>query len=143
MADDKKTNPGKGMAIAAMVCGIIAVLSCAFALVAIPCGIVALVLGIIALVKKKDGKGMAIAGVATGGVGLLASIVLLVLSFMAVDFLFNTAGDVIENTDFENVFSELEDATDKINACLEEKGVAGKDAGELTPEEQSAYVECL
>lgn len=147
MADNKKTNPGKGMAIAAMVCGIVSICGFWIPFVSIPCGIVALVLGIIALVKKKDGKGMAIAGVATGSVGFLGTVLYILLALSAVNFVFNFAGnavnDIVENAN-ENVFSELEDATDKINACLEEKGVSGEEnSEELTPEQQAAYIECL
>lgn len=62
----------QGMAIAALVCGILGVVTC-FPIF----GIVGLVLGIVAVVKAGNrpseygGKGMAIAGICTGGVSLL------------------------------------------------------------------------
>lgn len=63
--------PRQGMAIAALVCGILGVVGCW------PVGIVGLILGIVALVKAGNqpqryrGKGMAIAGICTGGLSLL------------------------------------------------------------------------
>ena len=41
--------------------------------------LVAIILGAVALGKKTGGKGMAIAGVITGGLGLVLSVVLLVM----------------------------------------------------------------
>jgi hypothetical protein len=63
----------KGLSIAAMVCGIISIVGvCCY--IGLPVAIVALVLGIIALVKKYGGRGMAIAGVVTGCVGLIINV---------------------------------------------------------------------
>lgn len=72
-----------GLATAAMVTGIVSVvLFWAFGLSALV-GIVAVVLGIVALNKSKTlpnnaGKGQAIAGIVTGGVGILAGGLLIV-----------------------------------------------------------------
>ena len=61
----------QGMAIAALVCGILGLLGC------LPVGIVGIVLGIVALARisreprRYRGTGMAIGGICTGGVGLL------------------------------------------------------------------------
>lgn len=71
--------PRTGMAIAALVCGIAGIVTC------IPiAGIVGLVLGIVALVRANDrpreygGRGMAIAGICTGGASLIIVPALLV-----------------------------------------------------------------
>lgn len=53
---------GKGLAIASMVLGIVALVLFCFVYVSIPCGIVAIILGGVSLATKKPGKGMAIAG---------------------------------------------------------------------------------
>jgi len=64
-------SPSAGMAIAAMVCGIVGMLGCA------PVGIVGLILGIVALVRESRepnryrGRGMAIAGICTGSISLV------------------------------------------------------------------------
>lgn len=71
-------QPGKGLAITALVLGILGFLGAL-----IPFGIflagllllAAVVLGIIALVRRAPGKPMAIAGIALGGLGLVAGIV--------------------------------------------------------------------
>ncbi|MEL5989839.1 hypothetical protein ACOKGD_08950 [Microbacterium phosphatis] len=69
---------GKGLAITALVLGIVGVLGIAvafipfagFASLLVP--IAAIIIGIIALVKKKPGKGLAITGTALGAVALIA-----------------------------------------------------------------------
>jgi hypothetical protein len=77
------TPSRNGLAIASMVCGIVGVVM--FFLYAIPC-IVAVVLGHVALSQIKRtgqaGKGMAVAGIATGytGIGLFALALVLALS---------------------------------------------------------------
>jgi hypothetical protein len=62
---------GKGFAITSMVLGIISVVICLIWPVSIPLAIIAVVFAIIALVKRRPGKGMSIAGLVTGGVTLL------------------------------------------------------------------------
>jgi len=64
-------SPRTGMAVAALVCGIVGLVVC------MPVGIVGLVLGIIATVRASrqpqeyGGRGLAIAGICTGGASLL------------------------------------------------------------------------
>ena len=71
-------GPGKGLAIAALVLGIVGILGIAVAFIpfagfaAILVPIVAIVLGVIALAKKKPGKGLAITGTVLGAVALVA-----------------------------------------------------------------------
>lgn len=62
-----------GIAIASMVCGIISILCCCMWLFGMLLSIAAIVLGIVAIVQKYDGKGMAVAGIVTGGVGFILS----------------------------------------------------------------------
>lgn len=66
---EKKKN--QGVAIASMVCGILSVICCCFSCFSLVLAIAAVVLGIITLACKYDGKGMAIAGIVLGGIGLL------------------------------------------------------------------------
>ena len=73
------TNPSKGLAIASMVLGIIAlVLSCCVPYVPILLGLLAVILSGVSLAKKQGGKGMAIAGLICGIITLIPSILLLV-----------------------------------------------------------------
>jgi hypothetical protein len=69
-----RPNP---MAIASMVLGILSIPSCCCTFVATPLSIAAVILGIVAMQKIKaepqnwTGQGMAIAGIVTGGFGVL------------------------------------------------------------------------
>ncbi len=131
----KAKQMGKGLGIASMVCGIVAVVFCWTIYLGIICGIVALVLGIIALVKKAEGKGMSIAGVVTGAIGLVISVVFLILGIVAA----NKIADAVESVTTDEAWSELE-----VDACLEENGVdPGLDWDEMTEEEQDIYWDCL
>lgn len=70
--DEEKPSGGNiGFAIASLVCGIISLVCCCLGLFSAVLGIAAIVLGIITLCFKYDGKGMAIAGIITGGFALV------------------------------------------------------------------------
>ena len=71
--------PGKGMAIAAMVLGIVGVVFVTTIFISLICGIVGLVLGIVARKKNPAAKGMAIAGIVTGAVAVGLSLLFLIL----------------------------------------------------------------
>lgn len=68
-----------GISIASLVCGIFAIICCCATTFSILLSVAAIALGIVAIVKKYDGKGMAIAGIATGGI----AIVLTILAFVS------------------------------------------------------------
>ena len=74
-----------GLAIASMICGIVGLAGACVMGLGIPVGIVGLVLGIIALVRisrqpaRFGGRGMAIAGVCTGALSLIAVPILLAI----------------------------------------------------------------
>ena len=78
--------PSQGMAIGALICGILSLVICCFWPVAIVLAIVAIVLGHISLSKAKSdpqrfgGKGQATGGLVTGYLGLLAAIGILAAS---------------------------------------------------------------
>lgn len=73
--------PAQGLAIGSLVCGILGLVGCCFWPISGPLAIVAIVLGFVTLSKAKanpsavGGKGMAKAGLITGFLGLLCSIV--------------------------------------------------------------------
>lgn len=71
----------KGFCVASMILGIIAlVLFCLF-YISIPCAILAIIFGILGL--KSTGKGMAVAGLVTGSIGLIVTIAIIVIAFTA------------------------------------------------------------
>lgn len=78
---DAAQNGGNiGFAIASMVCGILSLLCCCLDLFSPILAIAAIVLGVITLCFKYDGRGMAIAGIATGGVALVFRIIILIIA---------------------------------------------------------------
>lgn len=79
--DAAKTSGGNiGVSIASLICGILALLCCCATYFSIILSIAAIVLGIIAIVKKYDGMGMAIAGIAVGGVAIVFCILMVVIA---------------------------------------------------------------
>ena len=72
--------PTSGKAIGSLVCGILSLGTCCIPLLSIPLGIVAVVLGVMgksdADAGRASGRGLALAGLITGGIGALLSILL-------------------------------------------------------------------
>lgn len=105
----EKQGGYKGVAIASLVCGIVSLVCCPAAC----CGacvsgfnvlvaIAAVVLGIIALVKAYEGRGMAIAGIVCGGIALVAMIITLASSA--------AMGSAVGEVFGEEFMEEFEDA---------------------------------
>lgn len=81
-SDTVKEGGGNiGFAIASLVCGILSLLCCCLDLFSPILAIAAIVLGVITLCFKYDGRGMAIAGISTGGVALVFRIIILIIAF--------------------------------------------------------------
>lgn len=76
----------KGMAVASMVLGIIALVICLCFILSIPLGIVSIILAIIVIVKKKEGKSFAITGIVTSAISIIISIVTLVAMMPYINF---------------------------------------------------------
>lgn len=83
-AEQNKPKNANGMAIAAMVCGIVSIVG---SYIAFPCSIAAIILGIICLKKKTSGKGMAIAGLVCGIISIIFMIALIVFCINFLDSL--------------------------------------------------------
>lgn len=77
----KVTGGNIGVSIASLICGIFSIVCCCATYFALVLAIAAITLGIIAIVKKYDGQGMAIAGIATGGVGIVLFILTFIVAF--------------------------------------------------------------
>lgn len=84
--EPQSNESGKGMAITSMVLGIIALVICLCFILSIPLGIVSIILAIIVLVKKKNGKSFAIAGIVTSAISIIASVVVLASAMPFVQF---------------------------------------------------------
>lgn len=113
----------KGMAVAALVLGILAILNCWLPLVnivAIVMGIIGIILGIVALRKVSagtgSGKGLSIGGIVCGAIGVVVSII---ISFGTVA-LFNTALEE-SNLNMEDLTAEIERlGNENVDAWIDE-----------------------
>lgn len=73
-----------GFAVASMVLGIVSMLICCCSpIVTALCSAVGIALGILTLMKKYSGKGMAIAGIVCGGIAFIASMIAITMNLMA------------------------------------------------------------
>lgn len=97
-APKKKRN---GKAIAALVCGILAIVNAGTVILGIGCGIAAIILAIMA--RKQEKSGMATAGLVTGIVGVALSIVMIIVLAFFVGSLSNS----------DNPDQDLEDLLDQ------------------------------
>ena len=70
----------KGFCIASMVLGIVALVFFCIWYLSIPCGILAVIFGILGI--KATNKGMAIAGLITGSIGLVISTFIIIMLFV-------------------------------------------------------------
>lgn len=70
----------KGFCIASLVLGIVALVLFCIWYLSIPCGILAVIFGILGM--KATNKGMAIAGLITGSIGLVISTLIIIMIFV-------------------------------------------------------------
>ena len=119
-------RPGKGLAITALVLGILAVLGSViplFNVVAILCGLVAVILGIVAAVKASKGTaggmGFGIAGIICGVLGIIVAIAINV-------FTIDLVNEAVENGNFNNInelVENLENENFNFNNANEVNGI--------------------
>lgn len=87
--------PSSGLAVGALVAGIVSILTFLCGFLAIPAGIAAVVLGFVALNKVKagtgGGRGLAIAGIACGAVGGVLSLIVTIAAIATGNADFSTS----------------------------------------------------
>lgn len=93
-------HPSNVLAVLSFIAGILAVLSGLFFL-GFFLGATAVILGFIAIAKKTPGKGLAIAGVITGFVGLITSVIVTVIAVLALLGGGLFASTTLEKSDWE------------------------------------------
>lgn len=71
-------QPSSGFSIASLVLGILSLVCSLIWFISIPLGVAALVFGFMG--KPKGGKGMALAGIITGAIGIVASIIIVIVA---------------------------------------------------------------
>ena len=95
-------KPGSGLAIASLVCGILGVLTGIFIFSGLSLGLAGIVLGIVALVKVKNGtasgKGMAIGGIVTGALGMIVAVGVLILGLVGIGMLSDCAENAVQDS---------------------------------------------
>jgi len=94
----------KGLSIASLVLGIVAVVLCCFGWVSIICAVLAIIFGVVG--KKKGGAGMAKAGLILGIIALAVYAVLYIIALAGLAALGSFAGELsneLNNIDFNNI----------------------------------------
>ena len=86
-----QTQGGSGLAIGSMVCGILSIVLCCGRWISWILSVVAIVLGAVSISKGRRGRGMAMAGIITGAVGIVLSILILIVAGIM-----GAAGDLAE-----------------------------------------------
>lgn len=106
--DNPVKKDRKGFSIAALVLGILAIILCCTCIVSIIFGIIAIIVGILGLKSSK--RGMAIAGISTGAVGLILGIIIGVVLWLPMGiYIYNKANitsDALEN--IQSIQDELD-----------------------------------
>ncbi len=87
------------MGVAAMVFGILGVVTCWVPGVGILFGLTGAVLGLITLIKKTEHKGFGIIGMVLGGVALIICAIVSTLAFLAADAGLDALGDYQQRSD--------------------------------------------
>ena len=106
----------KGMAIAALVLGILAIVFALVPLIAFPLGALAVIFGVISL-RRNTAKGMSIAGLITGSLGLLFTVIVFVFTFLTLQALNETGEITLELGD--EIERSLEEQQDEFQAEVE------------------------
>ena len=97
----------KGIAIAALILGIISLVLFCIWFVSVPCGIAAIILGILGIKSTK--KGMAIAGLITGIIGMLISIVIVISVGVGI---FKAASEITNSVNYDDYYNSSYDYDD-------------------------------
>ncbi len=107
-ASDNGAEPSKALAIVSMILGIVSLVCCcwAFGIMGVLFSGAAVVCGIIALVKKMGGKGMAIAGLICGGISLLLAIIMTIMSLTMNG---NWAQEYLQDN-YPDIYEQFEDS---------------------------------
>ena len=94
-------TPSSALAIASLILGIIGLLS-GWLIFGGALGLVGVILGIVALVKVKNGtasgKGMAIGGIVTGALGMILAAVVLILGMIGIGMLSECAENAVQDS---------------------------------------------
>jgi hypothetical protein len=108
------TTPTNGLAVGSLIAGIIAFFT-GWIFIGILIGIAAVVMGFLAM-KKPGGRGLAIGGIITGGLGIVFGLIIVAIVVFAadeVDDISDEFNDLSECLDEADTDSEIEDCNDE------------------------------
>ena len=77
---ESDNNGSMVFAIISLICGILSIICCCIGWFGLVLSITAIVLGILSINNQEDAKGMAIAGIVCGSVGLLIALVIVIIN---------------------------------------------------------------
>ena len=95
--NDAAQDESKVFAIISLVCGIISLICSCCGWLSIIAAVAAGVLGFISISRHEDGKGMAIAGIICGGIGLVTAVSILIFSAITGGIINAADPDALEN----------------------------------------------
>lgn len=99
----------KGFSIAALVLGILALILSCTVFVSLIFGLIAIIVGVLGLKSSK--RGMSIAGIVTGAIGMVIAVVMAFVWISLGVYIFNNAS---------NAVNSLQDVEDEINSYYED-----------------------
>ena len=86
------------MGVAALVFGILGIVTCWVPFLGILLGLIGLVLGIMSMIKKSGNKAFGLIGIVVGGIGMIICVVITILAFVIGD----AAMDAVDDYQLEN-----------------------------------------
>ncbi len=98
--DTPSSEGSKVFGIISLVCGILSLLCCCTGWIGLVLSIAAIVLGILSINKQEDARGMAIAGIVCGGVGVILALIMVIMG---------AAFSAADATDIEQYVERFED----------------------------------
>lgn len=100
-----KQSSSQAMAIVSLVLGILAILTFAVLFIPVVFGVLAIIFGILS--RKTSGRGKAIAGIVTGSIGIVFSIVFVAVVLTALPALQQNQRDSIRKNDVSSMMTEI------------------------------------
>ncbi|MBR2530716.1 MAG: DUF4190 domain-containing protein [Lachnospiraceae bacterium] len=102
-AEAAPENQTSVFAIISLVTGILSILCCCSQWICVILAVSAIVLGILSMNKEESGRGMAIAGIICGGVGLVLGIIVIIIGAVG------GAASALDNGSMEDIIERIED----------------------------------
>ena len=105
MDKEKPTSDNSGLAVVSLIAGILSILVCLLVWLSLLLGVAAIVCGVISL--KSAGRGKAIAGIVTGSIGIVLSILVFLIGFFAVPALQQEQTNSARKNDLSLLMSDV------------------------------------